>query len=169
MADSKLIVTSSDSNNQLVQKTIPNINPDADNYALKSFGQKVTALTDNTLSKVERVDKTNITSATEKLTPLIRIADNEETPLTRTVALDGYIGALEVVGDGEISIIPDDTTTWLVTLRYGKTSQQWRILVGCFTSADAQAAATAPYDIVLRTAETDNYKAGEFRITIANE
>lgn len=152
-----------------VNSTFSSINPNATAAQMKAAAQALNSLTLNTYSKSEKIETTDLDTAAQKLTPLIKIADSEETPLTRTRALDGYIGALEVVGDGEISIIPDDTTTWLVTLRYGKTSQQWRILVGCFTSADAQAAATAPYDIVLRTAETDDYEAGEFRITIANE
>ena len=152
-----------------VNSTFSSINPNATAAQMKAAAQALNSLTLNTYSKSEKIETTDLDTAAQKLTPLIKIADSEETPLTRTRALDGYIGALEVVGDGEISIIPDDTTTWLVTLRYGQTSHQWRILVGCFTSADAQAAATAPYDIVLRTAETDDYEAGEFRITIANE
>lgn len=168
MATKTSLVISSTSDGKVVQKTLTDINPAADNAALKTWGQMLNSLTTHNYVKADRIDKTSCDEAAEKLTPLIKIADSELTPLTRTVALDGYIGALEVVGDGEISIIPDDTTTWLVTVRYGKTSNQWRILVGCFTSSEAQAAATAPYDIVLRTAETDNYKAGEFKITIAD-
>lgn len=150
-----------------VNSTFSSINPNATAAQMKAAAQALNSLTLNTYSKSEKIETTDLDTAAQKLTPLIKIADTEETPLTRTRALDGYIGALEVVGDGEISIVPDDTTTWLVTVRYGRTSNQWRILVGCFTSSEAQAAATAPYDIVLRTAETDDYKAGEFKITIA--
>ena len=163
MADSKLIVTSSDSNNRLVQKTFPNINLDADNSALKSFGQKVTALTDNTLSKVERLDKTDIT--TEKLTPSMTV-EASDLPITRSAALAGKYVKVTYVGDGELSIVNNDNTTWATTFRKNPTSGDLYLYMGIVNAATSDNA-TAPHDIVIRSDETDDYYAGEFTFTIS--
>lgn len=162
MADTKLIVTSSDSNNQLVQKTINNINPDADNSALKSFGQKVTALTDNTLSKIERIDKTDIT--TEKLTPSLTL--NEELPdgMTRSWMLQGRAIKMAYTGDGELMIVNNDESSWATTFRTSPTAGL-NLYVGIINS-QTETNATAPHDIVIRSVETDTYKAGEWKFTI---
>lgn len=168
MADTKIIVTSSDSNSQLVQKTIPNINPNADNSALKSFGQKVTALTDNTLSKVERVDKTDITAAVEKLTPsLVLTQELPEGDLLRSWIFEGPGRSLSVdyTGDGELSIVNNDNTSWMTTFRRNPETGQLNLYVSTLRT-ETQITATAPHDIVIRSAETDDYKAGEFIFTI---
>lgn len=164
MADTKIIVTSSDSNNRLVQKTIPNINPDASNDALKSFGQKVTALTDNTLSKVERVDKTDITAVVEKLTPSLTFNEELEDGLVRSWLLQGRSIRMAYTGDGELMIVNNDETSWATTFRTSP-SAGLCLYVGVINT-NTEANATAPHDIVVRSVETDTYKAGEWKFSI---
>ena len=55
-----------DQNNNLITKTVGNANPAASNYVLKTFSEKVTELTDNSFLKVERIDTTDITNATNE-------------------------------------------------------------------------------------------------------
>ena len=164
MADTKIIVTSSDSNNSITQKTIPNINPDASSTALKTFGQKLTALTDNTYVKTDRIDKTNCDTAVEKLTPNVAL-DPSADALTRSACLAGANPLINITTDGEVMIVNNDNTTWCTTLRLGSDTGRYRLYVGIVNSA-TEANATAPHDIVIRTTETDTYKAGEFTITI---
>ena len=168
MADTKIIVTSSDSNNRIAQKNIPNINPDADNGALKSFGQKVTALTDNTLSKVERVDKTDITNAVAKAKPsLVKDGTDVSYVLYRAACLEGVAVKMKYTGDGELYIMNNDNTSWATTFRTGTTGQ-FNMYVGII-NAETAANATAPHDIVVRSMETDNYAAGEWTFTIQQD
>ncbi|MBR6713184.1 MAG: hypothetical protein IKI76_09360 [Selenomonadaceae bacterium] len=164
MADTKLIVTSSDSNNQLVQKTIPNINPDTDNNALKSFGQKITALTDSTLTKVERVDKTNISAAVAKLTPSITL-DSTVVPstLTRSFCLNGTNLPIDIETDGELSIVNNDNTTWCTTIRLGADTGVYRLYIGIVNDQTATNA-TAGHSVIVESKETDRYYAGRFEL-----
>ena len=47
-------------------KTIPFVNPNASNFTLKSFAIALNGLTTNTLNKVEKVDTTDISNATNE-------------------------------------------------------------------------------------------------------
>lgn len=164
MADSKLIVTSSDSNNQLVQKTINNINPDADNGALKSFGQKITALTDSTLTKVERVDKTNISAAVAKLTPSVTLDSTvDATTLTRSFCLEGKSLLIVIETDGELSIANNDNTTWCTTIRLGADTGRYRFYIGIINE-QTSTNATAGHTVIIESKETDRYYAGRFEL-----
>ena len=55
-----------DQNNNLITKTVGNANPAASNYVLKTFSEKLLSLSDNALSKVERIDTNDITAATNE-------------------------------------------------------------------------------------------------------
>ena len=59
------VITGVDSNDKTVSTAITDINPNADNGAIKSLCESLAGLTNNTLSKIQRVDKTDITNATE--------------------------------------------------------------------------------------------------------
>lgn len=54
-----------DTNNKELLRTISNINPDASNYTLKQFAQKINGLTVNTLISTYRVDKEDITASAQ--------------------------------------------------------------------------------------------------------
>ena len=53
-------------NNRDLLRSISNVNPEASNYVLKTFAQQLNSLTTNTFVSVYRVDKENITSATNE-------------------------------------------------------------------------------------------------------
>lgn len=48
------------------QKTVPYINPNASNYTLKNFATALYSLSNDTLGEITRVDKTDITNATNE-------------------------------------------------------------------------------------------------------
>ena len=82
MATTNITITSSDTNNNSVQKTITGINPDATSAQLVSAAQKIVALTNDTYVKTDRVDKTNCdTEASGKQTPTLTL--DGTTNLTR--------------------------------------------------------------------------------------
>lgn len=49
-----------------LQKTIPFINPNASDYALKTFAEGLYNLSNDTLNDIVRIDKTDITNAVEQ-------------------------------------------------------------------------------------------------------
>lgn len=59
-------ITYLDSKGKKGTKAITDINPNADNGSLKNFCSGLNALTNNTLTGVEKIERTDITSATAK-------------------------------------------------------------------------------------------------------
>lgn len=55
-----------DANNRKGMKAVTDINPNADNGAVKNFCTGLNALTTNTLTGVEKIERTDITNATTK-------------------------------------------------------------------------------------------------------
>ena len=49
-----------------IQRTITHANPNASNYVLKTFAQQLNSLSTNTFNAVFRVDKEDITNATNE-------------------------------------------------------------------------------------------------------
>lgn len=147
-----------------IQKTLTDINPAADNVALKIWGQMLNGLTTNTYVKTDRIDKTNCDTVEEKLTPSLTL--NEEIPegITRTWALQGRAIKMAYTGDGELYIMNNDETSWATTFRTSPTSGL-NLYVGII-NAQTEANATAPHNIIIRSVETDTYKAGEWKFTI---
>ena len=60
MAKRSLILTSTSNQGKKLQKTITDINPSADGNALKSFAQKLNAMTTNTYVQTDCIDKFNV-------------------------------------------------------------------------------------------------------------
>lgn len=60
-----LIFTATDGSGNKTQKAVTNINPAKTDYELKTFAQSVNALTGNTFVSANRVERTDITNATD--------------------------------------------------------------------------------------------------------
>lgn len=60
------VITSVGANNKVISKAITDINPAADNVAIKTLCQSLNSLTNNTFTGAQRIDKTDITTATTK-------------------------------------------------------------------------------------------------------
>lgn len=147
-----------------IQKTLTDINPAADNTALKVWGQMLNGLTTNTYVKTDRIDKTNCDSVVEKLTPSLIINETLEDGLVRSWLLQGRSIRMAYTGDGELMIVNNDETSWATTFRTSP-SAGLCMYIGVINSS-TEANATAPHDIVVRSVETDNYKAGEWTFSI---
>lgn len=77
-------ITYLDSNQNKGSKAITDINPTADNSAIKDFCTGLLGLTTNTLSQIERVEKTDITNATEKPKLTLEVDNTELAKLAVT-------------------------------------------------------------------------------------
>ena len=114
MTDS-IIIKSTDTNNKVNQKTITFINPEASNADLKTFAQGLNALTTNSYNETVRIEKINVDTEDDRITP----AKTEPTlsigELTYSLSgFDGYTGFEAVItynGDGQLSAVADKMTT----------------------------------------------------------
>lgn len=165
MATKTSLIINSTYDGKTIQKTLTDINPAADNTALKTWGQMLNGLTTNTYVKTDRIDKTNCDSVVEKLTPSL-VIDSSESPLVRSEAVQGKYVKVNYTGDGTLSIVNNDETSWATTFRKNPNSGELYLYMGIIHSA-TEANATAPHDIVIRSDETNDYKAGEFTFTIS--
>ena len=66
MKTTTLQIIARDTNGNDIQRSITNANPDVSNYVLKTFAEKVNELTTNTYRGAVRLDKEDITNATNE-------------------------------------------------------------------------------------------------------
>lgn len=59
MAKTSLIIGATDSGGKTIQKTVTDVNPNATNEQLTTFGKMLNSLTNNTYQTTNRIDKTN--------------------------------------------------------------------------------------------------------------
>ena len=159
--DLKLSATSS---GKSITTTLAYIKNDATRAEMLGLSEAMNGLTENTYVSTDRVQTENVDTLPVKQTPSLTLG-SEVDPLTRTRCLAGTSPLVEYTGDGELSIVNNDNTTWCTTFRQSADSDTLRLYIGIVNQATADNA-TAPHDIVIRSAETDNYYAGEFTITI---
>lgn len=171
MATTSIIVNSTNSG-KVLQKTITNVNPNADNDKLATWGQMLTALTDNTYTKTDRVDKANCDTESDKQTPTLQLrAGTGTTPLTEvTITSKSTTGAtgkrIYYDGDGEVyyrmySASGEDG--WLFLSTKKATPEESIIEAYLMTSTNAP---DGTYYIELYSTETENYKAATWKVTV---
>lgn len=151
-----------------VNSTFSSVNPNATAAQMKAAAQALNSLTDNTYAKSEKIETVDLDAAAQKLSPsLVLTQELPEGGLLRSWILEGPGRSLAVsyTGDGELSIVNNDNTSWMTTFRRNPETGQLNLYVGTLRT-DTQVTATAPHDIVIRSAETANYNAGEFTFTI---
>lgn len=157
MATTNITITSSDTNNNSVQKTITGINPDATSAQLVSAAQKIVALTDNTYVKTDRVDKTNCdTEASGKQTPTLTLANPTITMAPNEVDSTAYT----YDGDGEILLGTSMTSDDAVAV-YTFSNQS--IPKGIAVRGMPTAKSTT---IKVIATETANYKSAEVTLNV---
>ena len=77
-------ITFVDTANNKGTKAVTDISPTADNAAIKNFCVGLLGLTNNTLSQIDRVEKTDITEATAKPKLTLEVNDTELAKLAMT-------------------------------------------------------------------------------------
>ena len=164
MATKTSLVINAVNDGKQIQKTLTDINPAANNSALKVWGQMLNGLTTNTYVKTDRIDKTNCDTYETKLTPSITL-DSTVVPstLTRTFCLNGTNLPINIETDGELSIVNNDNTTWCTTIRLGADTGIYRLYIGIVNDQTATNA-TAGHTVIVESKETDRYYAGRFEL-----
>ena len=164
MATKTSLVINAVNDGKQIQKTLTDINPAANNSALKIWGQMLNGLTTNTYVKTDRIDKTNCDTYETKLTPSITL-DSTVVPstLTRSFCLNGTNLPIDIETDGELSIVNNDNTTWCTTIRLGADTGIYRLYIGIVNDQTATNA-TAGHTVIVESKETDRYYAGRFEL-----
>ena len=122
MAKRSLILTSTSNQGKKLQKTITDINPNAGAVALKSFAQKLNAMTTNTYVQTDCIDKFNVDTETPPVdtrqeptfelgTIEIPSSANSTMPTSYTTNSNGNISvAIEDVQNVLVGIGPENGT-----------------------------------------------------------
>ena len=171
MADQKVILTSTNTSGQTLQKTLTDINPDASNEQLVQLGQKLIALTDNTYGKTDRVIKYNCDTegGGSKLTPTFTLDKTTDTAANvkastyppQNVVLS-YSIDFTYDGDGIVSACCTDGNIGATVIN---TSNMQRFVVCSYIpAADLNINTTATFTFT--ASETDTYKAATATFTI---
>ena len=85
-----LILNSADQNSNKKQRAVTEVNPKVDRTVVAELGEKLNALTENTLVEATSLDKTNLDDALmEKRTPTLEFVD---LPFTTQEAFDEFDG-----------------------------------------------------------------------------
>jgi len=148
-----------------VNSTFSSINPNATPAQMKTAAQALNSLTQNTYSKSEKIETTDLDVAAQKSTPTLTIDPNYS--MTREQLLPGGSPQIFYTGNGKLYICADnDNTSWCTTVRRATTTDNTlRLYIGIINSQTADYA-TVPHNIVIRSEETDDYLAGEWTFTI---
>ena len=166
-----IAITSTTPAGKNVQKNITDINPNSTDSQLVTFGQKVMAFSKNAYVGTKRLDQTDCDTATTKQTPVFTLGGEiDPSILTRSYCLEGHNISFSCTSDGELSIPYNDDTTWCTTIRRAPSDPEGllRLYIGIIVAQTANNA-TAPHEIIIKSAETENYYAGEFTITILED
>ena len=156
--NSSIVVTSTDTNNKTITKTITNVNPDADNDKLATWGQMLTALTDNTYTKTDRVDKANCDTAPSKQTATLTLSPTSVTAATMN---QGSTQNITYTYNGDASTIQFGTpNTGIAYSIQSKNNNTFAI-----KQVDQSMTVTAG-ELIISFPETDNYKAVSATFTI---
>lgn len=169
MAEQKLIISATTPDGLDASKTISNFNPEASNAQLAQLGQKLTAFTDNTYGKTDRVIKYNCDteSGGSKLTPTFTLNKTTDTKANVCAGQNGFVSYTinyTYDGDGQIFIHPDENAGGIGVSIYRPTNQL--NICSIFSPAQTLNGITQNAVITFRTTETDTYKAAEATFTI---
>lgn len=159
MAKRSLILHSTSAKGNSISKAITDINPSVGGDTLKTFTQKLNALTTNTYTKTECIDK--------------RIVDSEEVPVldvrptpsitfsdvpTLAQAKNGTYMGITYTGDGQLYAY---TKSGLNNMLYRIIGNN-QMMMGAAPNSSGQTAGT----IVIGAFGTDNYKPVEAEVNI---
>lgn len=118
MAKRSLILTTNSQNGKKIQKTITDVNPNANSEAMLTFAQKLNALTTNTYERTDCVEKYNIDTeaAPSKIEPTLYVTNGEGTngitlQFINNFAEPGVVRNIPITynGDGELYAYTTET------------------------------------------------------------
>ena len=176
MAKTSAIITSTDpTTGKTLQKTLTDINPDASNAQIATFGGMLNAITGNGYVNTFRVDKVNCDlesgGGDTRPTPTLTLSESTTTlaDLKSAVTSGVYAKIISLTYSGDAPVI---ATSFNPSVYFGAvvapdTSQSDNthnfIMFG---SSNLSATVTTGFTITITAPETDNYKAASATFTV---
>lgn len=158
MAKTDIKLISTDTNAKTSTTSITYVNPDASNEQLSTFGQMLNNFTTNNYVRTDRVTTVDCDAEADKLTPALELRPASAT-LSQIQSANGLTVIIINSGDGDFTFelpVGNNGVSVSAPWRNGD-NHDWKIY--------GTASATTG-KIIVRTRETDNYKAGEITFTI---
>jgi len=145
MSKVSIQIESTDTLGNKKQKSLTNINPEASSAQLKSFAQNLIALTNQTYSETNRIEKINVDTedTSGKITPTFTVGDFE------VLENIGYRAPYTYNGDGKICA----NITGGYNAPFISFSEMYVFLTNHNTSSGSN------YTVTITTTETDTYAA----------
>lgn len=177
MATEQIKVTTTSTMGSTSTKSISYTNPDASNEQLMQLGKKLTALTDNTYGKTDRVITINCdtegggskqTATITLTTSTITLADLKSELTSSSVGRKPITG-ISYDGDGNLYVYVDPDSSNAsgyvgVSCIYTHSGSTAFAFLG--GTSEAINNMTAPFNVIIRADETDNYKAATATFTV---
>ena len=171
MADSNIVITSTSPQGKVLQKTLTDINPDATNAQLATFGTMLNALTDNQYGKTVKITKVHCDvesggGDTRPVPTFEFFESNCTTPLT-----DNQLSVIKNANNTFGFKSNSDGMIYLPCLGQ-KVDMFWRDaenqngVKGFFIHTGNYFEAGDTVDAVIKTEETENFKAGSVTLHI---
>lgn len=167
MATRSLILTSTAAGTgKKLQKTITDVNPEATSAQLKTFAQKINALTTNSYVQTDCIDKCNVDTETAldsstidtRQTPALSLATVPSLAEINSDTTTSHLHGIRYDGDGLVYAYRKSGCLYLAIALYSNNQIY-------FNKAGASLAATAG-TIVLGATGGENYKPIEVEYTI---
>lgn len=160
-----------DANNRKGMKAITDINPNADNAAVKTLCTGLNALTTNTLTGIEKVERTDVTNATTK--PKVALPDfNTYANLANIKEAEGSYNAALSSGDHFPNFtyyvdMPSDWTDIQATFTvYNQKSSAALLKMLAYVKPDMPGTVTGEATITIYFEETETTAATTAVITV---
>ena len=154
-----VLLNSTSAQGKKLQKSFTDVNPEATGQSLKTFAQKVNALTTATYNSTDMVDKYNLDTENppgQLPTPTLSL------PSTSYSGVSVKYEAITYSGDGELYVEAYDLNNLISAqvILQNNVPKLYLTKIGSTTQ-------TETYTYKLKSTATDNYNAAEFTFTVA--
>ena len=152
-----VILNSTSAQGKKLQKSFTDVNPEATGQSLKTFSQKVNALTTATYNSTDMVDKYNLDTETPPnppATPTLSLYSSSVTVSGNSTELD-----VTYTGDGDVYIEPTNTTKFFAYTCIK--NDALKLIITKIGSPSGSESFT------LKATATDNYTATSFEFTVS--
>jgi len=169
VADSvKLTLKATDSSNKTVTTTISNVNPESTNTELMTTAQMLNALTRNVYDSTDKVETTNLDTATDKTTRTFTVSAASKSYASDFSGTDWKEMANAVIftysGDDNPIVPLDELKDAEFTVKIRSTNNNNEF--AAFFSHSAYTEPTLPVTFTFTVPETETYTAASVTFTI---
>ena len=164
MAKTSIIINSTSNQGKSLQKTLTDVNPEATNEELATFGQRLTAITTNVYGNTTRIDKINCDAETTVVKPTPTFSVDITSVATSWLTESDFLNVIVTYSGDGILFFKDFSVDepGIAVMKKDSGSNKSFSIYG----SKKLGTTTVPCTFKVGFTETDNYKAVETTITI---